>query len=81
MRTVTLTLEDDKTLDVAERNAAAAAISLSTFVERALVRENERRRLLADLPPITRELAGSLPPMSDEEADGLRREHLARKHG
>lgn len=80
MKTLTLTVQDEDVLEEAERNAAASSLSLSAFVERALGRANERERLLANLPPITRAFAGTLPLMTDEEIDQSRREYLERKH-
>jgi hypothetical protein len=81
MARVDLTLHvDDDTLSRAERSAAAAGMSVSQLLENFL-------NVLAlppldrgELPPITRRLAGILPPMTDDEVERFLDEERVRKH-
>jgi hypothetical protein len=81
MARVNLTLHvEDETLSRAERSAAAVGKSVSQMLESFL-------NVLAlppldrdELPPITRRLAGILPPMTDDEVERFLDEERTRKH-
>lgn len=80
MAVLTLTIDED-VLVRAERAAAASNTTVPEMVERLLraVAQPPPRR--EDLPPITRQLWGIAPPMSDEEVERVLHDHRMRKYG
>jgi predicted transcriptional regulator len=78
----TLTLElDDALLARAAKLAAARKMSVSEMIER-LVRVVAQPPLSKDqLPPLTRQAAGMLPLMSDEEVERALNEVRSEKYG
>ena len=77
----TLTLDvDDQLLARAQELARARNTTVSQMVERLLEMMAQPLRP-EELPPLTRELSGMLPPMTDEEVDAAIDEYRMKKYG
>jgi hypothetical protein len=77
-----LTIEiDDDLLARARQLAAARSMSVPEMVQRLLRVVAEPPLQHGDLPPITRQAAGMLPPMTDEQVRETLDERRARKYG
>jgi hypothetical protein len=76
---VTLKLEDEL-VTRAEALAAAKHMTVSQMLER-LLRVAAEPLKPEELPPITRSVAGMLPPMTDAEANQALDEAKERKYG
>jgi Arc/MetJ family transcription regulator len=78
----TLTIEvDDDLFARARKLASARKMTVSEMIER-LLRVAAGSPLSADeLPPLTRQSLGMLPPMTDEQVDRMLDEERTRKHG
>jgi antitoxin component of RelBE/YafQ-DinJ toxin-antitoxin module len=82
MEMTTLTVQvDDALLSRARQLAAARGLSISEFLERLLRVAAQPPLPVADLPPLTRQASGLLPPMTDEQVKQTLEEERARTHG
>jgi antitoxin component of RelBE/YafQ-DinJ toxin-antitoxin module len=78
----TLTIEvDDDLLARARQLAAARSMSVSEMVRRLLSVIAQPPLHHQELPPLTRQAAGMLPTMTDEQVRETLEECRARKHG
>ena len=82
MARLDLTLHvDDETLSRADRSAAAAGKSVREMLESFLAVLALPPVERDELPPLTRRLAGIIPPISDAEVERVLDEERERKHG
>jgi hypothetical protein len=80
MTTVTIEVDDDL-LARARELATARSISVTEVFQRLLREAIQPPLRREDLPPLTRQAQGILPPMSDEQAKDALDEHRTRKYG
>jgi hypothetical protein len=78
----TLTIEvDDDLYARARQLAAARKMTVAEMLERLLRVAADRPPAKSELPPITRQVVGLLPSMTDEEAERVLEEERTRKFG
>lgn len=80
MTTLTIELDDDL-LARAKQLAAARKMTVSEMVQRLLSVMAEPLPLRTDLPPLTRQALGMMPPMSDQQVREALDEARTRKLG
>ena len=80
MTTVTIDV-DDELYARAQRLAEARKTSVAEMLERMLRVAAAPPLDRSELPPLTRQAAGLLSPMSDEEVEQVLVEEIERKHG
>jgi hypothetical protein len=80
MTTVTIQVDDDL-LARARELAAASRITIPEMLQRLLRVAIQPPLRDTDLPPLTRESRGMLPPMTDDEVKQAVDEHRMRKYG
>jgi hypothetical protein len=77
----TLTIEvDDDLFARARQLAAARKMTVSEMLERLLRVAAGTPLTTSELPPVTRQALGMLPPMADEQVDRLLNEERMRKY-
>ena len=78
----TLTIEvDDDLMARARQLAAARGMSVSEMLQRLLRVVAQPPLRHEDLPPLTRQSLGMLPPMTDEQVKQMLDEHRMGKYG
>jgi len=78
----TLTIEVDEELMARARQLAAArGMSVSEMLQRLLRVVAQAPPNRSELPPLTRQSQGMLPPMTDEQVKEALDEHRMRKYG
>jgi len=78
----TLTIEvDDDLLARARELAAARNMTVAEMLQRLLRTAAAPPLRRDDLPQLTRQALGMLPPMTDEQADHILDEQRSRKYG
>jgi hypothetical protein len=80
MTTVTIEVDDDL-LARARELAAARRMTVSEMFQRLLQVAIQSPLHREDLPPLTRQALGMLPPMTDEQVKETLDEHRMRKYG
>ncbi len=80
MTTVTIEVDDDLFARV-RRMAEVRRMTVSEMLERLLRVAAAPPLQPSELPPLTRQALGMLPPMSDEQAERVLDEERTRKHG
>ena len=80
MTTVTIEVDDDL-FARARRMAEVRKMTVSEMLERLLRVAAAPPLQPSELPPLTRQALGMLPPMTDEQVERILDEQRTRKHG